>query len=249
MGYDVENIGITLDLFPRKGKNTHGFAFCIKPGKDARILANLTNNANSLDTILHELGHCVYDIALDTTMPFLDQEPSSCAMTEAVAMMMGDLPKTENILSEIVPTDTLAKFKAELKKDDARFVNRSLQIIEFEWEMYKNPEQDLKLLWKKMKQKYLSRGENTELNNEWATIPHYLSHPGYYQNYFRAALIKAQLYNSLADKLGEISKNSRTAEFLNSSLFRLGSTKTDEELMIEITGKSLTEDDFCNRIV
>lgn len=249
MGYDVENIGITLDLFPRKGKNTHGFAFCIKPGKDARILANLTNNANSLDTILHELGHCVYDIALDTTMPFLDQEPSSCAMTEAVAMMMGDLPKTENILSEIVPTDTLAKFKAELKKDDARFVNRSLQIIEFEWEMYKNPEQDLKLLWKKMKQKYLSRGENTDLNNEWATIPHYLSHPGYYQNYFRAALIKAQLYNSLADKLGEISKNSRTAEFLNSSLFRLGSTKTDEELMIEITGKSLTEDDFCNRIV
>ena len=245
----IENIGITLDLFPRKGKNTHGFAFCIKPGKDARILANLTNNANSLDTILHELGHCVYDIALDTTMPFLDQEPSSCAMTEAVAMMMGDLPKTENILSEIVPTDTLAKFKAELKKDDARFVNRSLQIIEFEWEMYKNPEQDLKLLWKKMKQKYLSRGENTDLNNEWATIPHYLSHPGYYQNYFRAALIKAQLYNSLADKLGEISKNSRTAEFLNSSLFRLGSTKTDEELMIEITGKSLTEDDFCNRIV
>ena len=170
-------------------------------------------------------------------------------MTEAVAMMMGDLPKTENILSEIVPTDTLAKFKAELKKDDARFVNRSLQIIEFEWEMYKNPEQDLKLLWKKMKQKYLSRGENTDLNNEWATIPHYLSHPGYYQNYFRAALIKAQLYNSLADKLGEISKNSRTAEFLNSSLFKLGSTKTDEELMIEITGKSLSEDDFCNRIV
>ena len=115
--------------------------------------------------------------------------------------------------------------------------------------MYKNPEQDLKLLWKKMKQKYLSRGKNTDLNNEWATIPHYLSHPGYYQNYFRAALIKAQLYNSLTNKLGEISKNSKTAEFLNSGLFKFGSTKTDEELMIEITGKSLSEDDFCNRIV
>ena len=97
--------------------------------------------------------------------------------------------------------------------------------------------------------KILISKKNTDLNNEWATIPHYLSHPGYYQNYFRAALIKAQLYNSLADKLGEISKNSRTAEFLNSSLYKFGSTKTDEELMIEITGKSLTEDDFCNRIV
>ena len=73
MGFDVDNMGITLDLFPRKNKNTHGFAFCIKPAKDARILANLTNNTNSLDTILHELGHCVYDIGLDINLPFLEQ--------------------------------------------------------------------------------------------------------------------------------------------------------------------------------
>lgn len=65
---------------------------------------------------MHELGHCVYDIGLDINLPFLEQEPSSSAMTEAVAMMMGDLPKTENILSRLVPQDVLDKFKAELKK-------------------------------------------------------------------------------------------------------------------------------------
>ena len=249
MGFDVDNMGITLDLFPRKNKNTHGFAFCIKPAKDARILANLTNNTNSLDTILHELGHCVYDIGLDLNLPFLEQEPSSSAMTEAVAMMMGDLPKTENILSDLVPQDILTKFKAELKKDDARFVNRSLQIIEFEREMYKNPERDLKSLWRELKKKYLHRGEETESNNEWATIPHYLSHPGYYQNYFRAGLIKAQLYNSMKSELGEISKNSKTSNYLNEKLFKFGSSKDDAELIKEITGKALSENDFCNRII
>lgn len=249
MGYDVDNMGITLDLFPRKNKNTHGFAFCIEPGKDARILANLTNNIESLDTIMHELGHCVYDICLDTTLPFIEQGPSSAAMTEAVAMMMGDLPKSENILTGTIPEEVLKKFKDELKKDDAKFVSRSLQIIEFEREMYKNPDQDLKALWKNMKQKYLFRGDNTYVNNEWATVPHYLSHPGYYQNYFRAALYKAQLYNTLKDNLGNITENPQTAEFLNKNLFRYGASLEDDELIEKITGKPISEDDFCNRIV
>ena len=145
--------------------------------------------------------------------------------------------------------EVLKKFKDELKKDDAKFVSRSLQIIEFEREMYKNPDQDLKALWKNMKQKYLFRGDNTYVNNEWATVPHYLSHPGYYQNYFRAALYKAQLYNTLKDNLGNITENPQTAEFLNKNLFRYGASLEDDELIEKITGKPISEDDFCNRIV
>ena len=32
MGYDIDNMSITLDLFPRKNKNTHGFCFEIEAG-------------------------------------------------------------------------------------------------------------------------------------------------------------------------------------------------------------------------
>ncbi|MBQ8460603.1 M2 family metallopeptidase [bacterium] len=247
MGYNVDNMGITLDLFPRKNKNTHGFAFCIKPGKDARILANLTNNVKSLDTILHELGHCVYDIGIDSRLPFIEQDCSSPVMTEAIAMMMGDLPKSEKILEDIVPDEVLEGFMNELKEDDARFVTRSLQIINFEKEMYANPEQDLKVLWSNMKKTFLFRGENTELNNEWATIPHYLSHPGYYQNYFRAALLKAQIYGAMTKELGQISKNQHTTEFLNEKLFKYGASLLEEDIIESVTGKPLSEDDFCNR--
>lgn len=249
MGYDIENMGITLDLFPRENKNTHGFAFCIKPGEDARILANLTNNIRSIDTLLHELGHCVYDIGIDKDLPLLDRDCASSVMTEAIAMMMGDLVKTENILKDIVPNDILQDFKKELKKDEARFVSRSLQIIEFEKEMYKNPTQDLKKLWQEMKIKHLYRNDKTELNNEWATIPHYLSHPGYYQNYFRAGLIKAQIYNTLINNLGLITENSKTAQFLDNNIFKIGATLEEEELVEKLTGKPVSTTDFCERII
>lgn len=93
MGYDIEKLEkegkITLDLFARKGKNTHGFCFGVEAGKDSRILANLINNVTSLDTLNHELGHCVYDLGISTELPFLDRRASSPAVTEAIAMMMG----------------------------------------------------------------------------------------------------------------------------------------------------------------
>lgn len=251
MGWDVQNAGITLDLFPRKNKNTHGFAFCVKPGKDARILANLTNSTGSIDTLLHELGHCVYDTGIDTSLPFIEQEPSSPAMTEAIAMMAGDLVYSENILPLMFPIpETLAKeTKKLLLRSETGFVTKALQIINFEKELYKNPEQDLKLLWKTMKQKFLFRNQNTETNNEWATIPHYLSHPGYYQNYFRASVIKAQIYAAMKNKFGDITKTTNTSNFLKENLFRYGASIPEEDLIKNLTGKALSEDDFCSRFI
>ena len=175
MGYDIDKLieegKIVLDLFPRKGKNTHGFCFTIDAERNARILANLTNNANSLDTLNHELGHSIYTLGTSRELCFLDWD-SYPAMTEAVAMMMGDLQKRENILADIVPAQTLENFKAKFREDEAKFVSRSLIFINFEKEMYKNPEQDLKKLWKDLQIKYAFANENEDLNNAWATIPH-----------------------------------------------------------------------------
>ena len=110
--------------------------------------------------------------------------------------------------------------------------------------MYKNPDQDLKKLWHDMKVKYQMRDEKEELDNGWATIPHYLSHPAYYQNYFRATIIKAQIYNYLREKLGNITENSKTAEVLKEELFKYGISKEEIELIEKMTGKKLSVEDF-----
>lgn len=247
MGYDIDLLQkegkLTLDLYPRKGKNTHGFCFGVEAGKDSRILANLMNNVQSLDTLNHELGHCVYDLGISPDLPFVDKSPSSSAVTEAVAMMMGDIMKKENILKDIVSDELLARFKESLKNDEANFVSRSLQIIDFERKLYKNPEQNPAKLWADIKKKYLNREEIPD--NEWATIPHYLTHPGYYQNYFRATLMKAQIYNHLHEKLGNITENSKSAEYMNKNIFSLGSSIEEYDLIRQLTGKEFGVDDFA----
>ena len=247
MGYDVDNMPIILDLFPRKNKNTHGFCFDIQAGKDARILANLTNDTSSIDTLCHELGHCVYHLGIDTELPFMDQNTTP-ALTEAVAMMMGDLQQQENILGNIVPDETLTAFKNDYKKSEAKFINRCMQIIGFEKSMYENPDQNLPKLWHDLGVKYAGKNEEEELNNEWATIPHYLSHPGYYQNYFRADLMKAQMYNHLRDELGNITENDKTAEYLKNNLFKYGTSIDENEMIEQFTGEPLSSKALCNNL-
>ena len=251
MGYDVEKMieegRLTLDLYPRKGKNTHGFCFGVEAGKDSRILANLMNNVLSLDTLNHEMGHCVYDLGISTKLPFLDRKASSPAVTEAVAMMMGDIIKREDVLKDIVPFELLEKFKALYIEDEVSFVSKSLLIIEFEREFYKNPDKIPAELWNKLRGKYLCRFNNED--NEWATIPHYLSHPAYYQNYFRANLMKVQIYNYLKSRLGNITENSSTAEFLDKNLFSSGASVEEYDLIKQFTGREFSADDFISLII
>lgn len=250
MGYDVDKMiadgKLTLDLYPRKGKNTHGFCFGVQAGKDSRILANLTNNVTSLETLNHEMGHCVYDLGISDKLTFMDKTPASSAFTEAIAMMMGDIIKKENVLSDIVPKDLLDKFKSTHKEDEAAFVSKSLLIIEFEREMYKNPDKDLALLWKNLSKKYLNR--DIEKNNEWATIPHYLSHPAYYQNYFRANIMKAQIYNYLTSELGNLTENKNSAKFMDKHIFAYGAKYDEYELIKKLTGKEFSIDDFVKNL-
>lgn len=250
MGYDVDRMiserNLTLDLYPRKGKNTHGFCFGITPGLDSRILANLRNDSLSLETLNHEMGHCVYDLGISRDLTVVDRAPSSSAFTEAIAMMTGDLAKKENILKDIVPEKLLIPFKKSLSKDEANFISKSLLIIDFERELYKNPNQKPAELWANLRLKY--RNQNHAPNNEWATIPHYLSHPAYYQNYFRASLMKAQIYNHLHKILGNITENSKTAQYLKEHIFSKGASVEEYDLIKQLTGKEFSAKDYIQTL-
>ena len=251
MGYNIEKLEkegkLTLDLFPRKGKNTHGFCFGIDTGSDARILANLTNNALSLETLNHELGHCVYTLNNSKELSYFDRDEYP-AMTEAVAMMMQDLQKRENILADILSAEVLEDYKKTFVEGEVKFITKALTLINFEKQMYENPEQDLAKLWKEMKVKYQMRSEKEDADNGWATIPHFLSHPAYYQNYFRATIIKAQMYNYLVSKLGNLTENTKTADILKNELLKFGKSFEENELIKNMTGKDLAVDDFINSL-
>ena len=172
--------------------------------------------------------------------------PSSTALTEAIALMMGDIKKKENILKGIVPEDILQGYKDSLKKDEIENVVRELQVMDFEREIYNNPDQNPAELWVKMREKYLDI--YTPADNEWADMAHYLNRPGYYQNYFRATLMKAQIYNHLNKVLGNITENPKTAEYLNKNIFSAGASVNEYDLIKQLTGKEFGADDFIKNL-
>ncbi len=93
LGLSVDSILDDSDLYERDGKNPHAFCTDIDREGDIRILCNLKNNETWMETILHELGHGVYDKYLDPEMPYLLREPAHIFTTEAIAMLFGRLSR------------------------------------------------------------------------------------------------------------------------------------------------------------
>ncbi|EKE07850.1 MAG: Peptidase M3A and M3B thimet/oligopeptidase F, partial [uncultured bacterium] len=69
MGIDVGGILAHSDLYEREGKNQHAFCLNIDRKKDIRTLNNVQSSMKWLETVLHELGHGIYELGFDETLP------------------------------------------------------------------------------------------------------------------------------------------------------------------------------------
>ena len=74
---------------PRRGKDQHAFQITVVRGSDIRTLCNLEPTLRWLETLLHELGHAIYDDSVDKSLPWLLRTHSHTFTTEAVAMLHG----------------------------------------------------------------------------------------------------------------------------------------------------------------
>ena len=249
MGMDIEKLPIFLDIFPKEGKNQHGFCFDIDTNKDVRILANLRNDLNSIETLNHELGHAAYDLGISEHLPLFQRGFASSAMTEAVAMLMESVPYREGSLVKDlgIPKELSDQLEEKRCKDLVQFVRNYLSHINFEKQMYANPDQNIPKLWYEMQHKFMNRNIPEVLDNHWASVPHFLSHPAYLQNYLRAEIMAAQIYEAAHEKLGNLSENTNTAEFFRKKLFRVGASLTEDEVIKKVTGKELNVEAFCKQ--
>src|SRR5215210_2401943 len=93
LGFEVRDVMARSDLYERAGKDQH--AFCLRVGRsypyDVRVLANVRDDAYWTNTMLHELGHAVYDKYIDPSLPYLLRTVAHTNTTEAIALMMGSL--------------------------------------------------------------------------------------------------------------------------------------------------------------
>jgi peptidyl-dipeptidase A len=254
LGLEVGSILSRSDLYPRKGKNQHAFCTHIDREGDIRTLNNLQPTHRWMETLLHELGHGVYDQYIDASLPWLLRSPAHTFTTEAVAILMGSLTFDPEWYIRVIGTeqDKAHSLAASAREEDrARkliFTRWCLTMTHFERLFYGNPEADLDTIWWDCVERYqlLKRPERRQAP-DWAAKIHVALVPVYYHNYELGHLLAAQMRKRLVEEAGGIVGRPAAGRWLIDRIFTLGCSLDWRGLIQQATGEPLNPRYFVNR--
>lgn len=255
IGLEIEDILQRSDLYPREGKNQHAFCLDVDREGDIRTLNNLEANHRWTETLLHELGHAVYDKYIDPDLPWLLRTPPHTLSTEAIALMMGGLTHQEDWLVRYlgIPEKKATRIaKAAGERDRAQrlvFTRWVLVMTNFERALYANPEQDLDAVWWDLVERYqaLQRPPNRKAP-DWAAKYHVALVPVYYQNYELGYLVNVQFMESLKEQVGGLVGREQAGRWLISNVFHSGARMDWAAHVQAVTGEELNPDYFVESI-
>jgi peptidyl-dipeptidase A len=263
VGFDVRDVIARSDLFERAGKCQHAFCMSIDRGDDVRVLCNVKPTERWMGTMLHELGHAVYDRHLERSLPWLLRAQAHILTTEASAMLFGRLSKDPVWLRTWAGADA-----GELERQAgpvARAVRQQL-LVQTRWEMvmvhmeralYRDPEQDLRTLWWDLVERFqwVKRPEGRHAP-DWAAKIHFSVAPVYYHNYQLGEMLASQLQDHLLRKVLGGGANVReryvrapeVAAFLTREFYAPGRRFDWRELTRRATGRTLESRPFVDEL-
>ena len=264
IGTPVDSILAQSDLYEREGKNPHAFCTDIDREGDVRILCNLKNNETWMETILHELGHGVYDLYQDAEVPYLLREPAHIFTTEAVAMFFGRLSRNPAWMQAMLGLSEAQRADIERISDKYAqlkqliFARWAMVMYGFEKALYARPEQDLNTLWWDMVEKYqmVTRPPDRD-EPDWAAKIHFSIAPCYYHNYVLGELLASQFHNTLVHNVLKLDsdndvgyvKQEEVSRFFSDKVFRVGNLHHWNEMIKRATGERLTAKYFVAQFV
>ncbi|WP_139491466.1 M2 family metallopeptidase [Brevibacillus dissolubilis] len=257
LGMDVADILANSDLYERDNKNQHAYCMDVDRSGDVRVLANIRDNEWWMSTMLHELGHAVYDKYNDPNSPYLLRRYAHILTTEAIAMLFGRLTKDVDwlqkylTLSEAQATEFQEKLQPYLSLSMLIFVRWGLVMVYFERELYKNPEQDLNALWWKLVEElqFVKKPEGRN-KPDWAAKIHIGTSPVYYQNYIFGELTASQLDYAIRQATGKETIISEEAgQWLVEKIFKPGASFHWNTMLEKATGELLNPEYFVKQFV
>ncbi len=246
MGIDVTPILQRSDLYERAGKNQHAFCINIDRGEDVRTLNNIQPSIRWLETVLHELGHAIYELGFDPKLPWLLREPPHMIPTEAMALIAGRQAYRPSALAALVGPcnkELMEKAARSLRRRQLIFSRWVLVMTAFESELYRDPTQDLNRLWWQYVEKYqkISAPLDRQGQCDWATKYHLGLAPVYYFSYLLGEMFASAIQEALQQHCGSQELNHpKAGQFLQSKLFAPGNRLSWFDLIQHVTGKMLT---------
>ena len=256
LGLDVRDVIARSDLYARPGKDQHAFCIHIDRRGDVRVLCNLEPNERWMETMLHELGHGVYDKYLDADLPFVLREPAHTLSTEAIAMLMGRLVLDQEWLTRVAGVSaaeaaTLGEqARARQRLGMLIFVRWVLVMVHFERAMYANPARNLNALWWDLVERYqrVPRPEGRDAP-DWAAKIHLALYPAYYQNYLLGELMASHLQRWLVRRVGGLVGRPEAGQLLMAEIFRPGAKADWDTTLERATGERLNPRYFVEDFV
>ncbi|NGX49874.1 MAG: hypothetical protein K940chlam5_01479 [Candidatus Anoxychlamydiales bacterium] len=252
MGFKVDDLIDSSDLYERDGKNQHAFCISVNRKKDVRTLNNIKPNVQRMETLLHEFGHGVYDLEIDEKLSWLLREPPHILTTEAIALLMGRQTYTKEFLRDFLDVKDekiLNEVENGLKRRQLFFSRSAFMITEFEAKMYDNPNQDLNTLWWDLYEKYYNspRPKGREDKADWAAKYHIGLAPVYYYSYLLGEVFASTLQKQLLDvaKDDNIWKKD-AAIFLKDKMFSHGSKYRWDLLIENVLDSPFSIDDWVD---
>ena len=245
LGLEVADIIERSDLYPRQAKCQHAFCLDVDRAGDVRVLANVVPNARWAETMLHELGHGVYDLGFDGGLPWTFRG-SHLVTTEATAILFGGLASRREWLERVLGVEATEAQRLEgvLRPSRAAelliFTRWVLVMNGFERALYSDPEGDLDGVWWELVRRHqLVTPPEGRRAPDWAAKIHVAVAPVYYHTYLYGSIVAAQLADALARQAGGLVERPEAGRALRERLFAPGQSVRWDRLVEQATGSPL----------
>ncbi|NLX08870.1 MAG: peptidase M3A and M3B thimet/oligopeptidase F [Chloroflexi bacterium] len=255
LGLETRPVLERSDLYEREGKDQHAFCTHIDREGDVRVLCNLSPSLRWMDTLLHELGHAVYDANLPHTLPWLLRSYPHILSTEAMAMLMGAITLDAEWHEQVLGSDPAQAAAvaeagaARFRLEELIFARWVMVVVNFERLLYEDPSRDLNAAWWDLVQKYqlLNKPAGREDFPDWATKYHIALVPAYYQNYLLGRMMSLQWQGWLNEHAGGIVGRPAAGAFFRERIFTPGNTMHWNVALEFATGEQLNPDYFVQK--
>jgi peptidyl-dipeptidase A len=264
VGLSIDDILARSDLYDRPGKYPHAFSHDVDRRGDVRVLANVQDTERWMETLLHEVGHAIYDRYHDPNEPWLLREPAHSFTTEAIAMLFGRLSRNADWMQKMLDLsdDETAKIRQVsdkyLRAQQILFVRWALVMYNFEKALYANPDRDLNSYWWDLVEKYqLVQRPPGAADAGWLSKLHFTTAPCYYHNYVLGELLASQWHHTIvhnvlnleSDKGFSCVGDKRIGQYLLDNVFGPGALYRWDELIVRTTGEPLTPKYFVEQFI
>lgn len=254
IGLEVAPILERSDLFPRSGKCQHAFCIDVDRGGDVRVLANVIDNEAWTDTMLHELGHGVYDLGFDEELPWLLRD-THLVTTEASALLFGALAGDREWLERVleIGADEAAALDGRLRAARAAdllvFTRWVLVMTGFEQALYADPDSDLDVAWWNLVSRHqLVTPPDGRQAPDWAAKIHIAIAPVYYHTYLYGSIVAAQLRDALTSAAGGLVERPEAGRILVEKLFSPGASVRWDRLVEQASGSPLSVESLAREV-